>query len=93
MANKIVTANTYLVLVPDIRGSGNYKYVSSIRVDRTRKDKPSLKSGEIAIKLNLQFNESQLIDSIPSLTVDVTNYAVGQPTANAVEVVEIGVDS
>ena len=80
---KTKTASAYLVLVPEIYGSGTYRYVRSLRVDRVRSGKPSLASGEIAVKVNLRFAESALLDSIPEITVDVANFAVGQDTPEA----------
>lgn len=72
------TASAYLILVPEIYSYGQTRYVRSVRVDRVRSNKPALARGEIAVKVSLRFQESALLDSIPEVTVDVTNFAVGQ---------------
>lgn len=79
-----VSAEAYLVLVPDIRG----KYVYGIRVDRVRSNKPSLNSGEIAVKIKLNFNKQALIDSIPVLDLDVSSFitAPARPEPESVEI-------
>lgn len=82
---KRVTASTYVVLVPDIRGSGEYRYVSDLRIDRTRTGKPALKSGEIVIRLRLHFDETALLSSIPTVDATVTGFTVAQPEPQQVE--------
>lgn len=78
MADK-VTADTYLVLKPDIKSYGSTTYVYGIRVLHARASKPSLKSGEIAVRIKLRFDKQQLIDSVPLIEADVTNFSIGQP--------------
>lgn len=80
-----VTAETYAVLVPTIYGSGDGRYVSSLRVDRTRSKKPSLDSGEIVVKLRLHFDEASLLSSIPVVEVDVTGFSAALPEPVAAE--------
>lgn len=82
---KRVTAETYAVLVPDIRGSGEYRYVSGLRVDRIRSNKPALARGEVVVKLRLHFDEASLLDSIPVVEMDVTGFSVAQPEPVGVE--------
>lgn len=83
-----VWAETYVVLVPDTYTYGKTTYVRGIRIDRVRAAKPSLKSGEIAIKLRLSFAKSQLVESIPVAAIEVNNFLTAQPTPepDAVEV-------
>lgn len=84
--DETTTASAYLVLVPDIRGTGKYRYVSSVRVDRVRSGKPSLASGEIAVKVSLRFKDSALMDNIPEIAMDVTGFAVGHGIPETAEV-------
>lgn len=74
MSRKII-AKGYLVLVPDIRGS----YVYGVRIDRYRKSKPDLMSGEIAIQIKLNFDEEHVLSAIPVVEADVTAFAVSNP--------------
>lgn len=85
-----VSAVTYLVLVPDIYQSWGTQYVRSIRVDRCRAAKPSLKSGEIAVKVKLNFNKQSLIDSIPTIDLDVSTF-ITAPERPEPEFAEVGV--
>ncbi len=71
-----VTADTYLVLRPDIRTYGSTTYVYGIKVDRARASKPALKSGEILIRVKLNFDKQQLIDSVPVVEINVTDFHV-----------------
>jgi hypothetical protein len=79
--NDTVTATTYMVLVPDTNGT----YVWGIRADRIRKDKPALKSGEIAVKVKLNFKKSDLLESYPVIDMDVSSFitpeAMAAPTS------------
>ena len=77
MSNKI-SAETYLVLVPDI--SSNGQYVHGIRADRIRASKPSLKAGEIVVKLRLSFERSQLLDTISIVALDINSFSAFQPS-------------
>lgn len=74
-----VTAETYLVLVPDIKTYGTTTYVYGIRVDRSRNTKPRLNRGEIAVRIKLNFDKRQLIDAIPIVEADVTAFATPSP--------------
>lgn len=88
--SKKVTAVTYMVLVPEIRGTGPYRYVRQLRIDRVRSGKPSLARGEIAIKLRLNFNEDALLDSIPEIELDVSAF-ITAPDLAAPDSVEVAV--
>lgn len=78
-----VSAETYLVLVPDIYKYASTTYVRGIRVDRVRASKPSLRSGEIAVKVRLNFEKSSLIDNIPTVSLDVNTF-ITSPLADAI---------
>jgi hypothetical protein len=80
-----VSAETYLVLVPDIQKWGGEAYVYGIRVDRIRASKPALKPGEIAVKLRLNFEKSQLIDSIPVIDLNVSSFSTPLPQVTEVD--------
>lgn len=80
-----VTAETYAVLVPVIYGTGDWRYVSSLRIDRTRSNKPSLNSGEIVVKLRLHFDEASLLSSIPVVDVEVTGFSAALPEPVSVD--------
>lgn len=83
---KRVTAETYAVLVPTIYGSGNGRYVYSLRFDRIRSNKPSLARGEVVVKLRLHFDEASLIDAIPVVEMDVAGFSVAPPDPIVAEV-------
>lgn len=78
-----VSAETYLVLVPDIANWTGTSYVRGIRVDRIRSAKPALKSGEIAVKVRLNFEKASLIDNIPTVSLDVNTF-ITAPLADAI---------
>ena len=80
-----VTADTHLILVPDIYNWAGETRVRGIRVDRIRSGKPSLKRGEIAVHLKLNFNKSDLIDAIPVVEIDVTTFKAGEPIVEVVK--------
>jgi hypothetical protein len=64
------SASCYLVIKPDIHDYGTPR-VRSLRVTRMTAKKPSLASGEIAVKVTLNFDEERLIASIPEVSADV----------------------
>lgn len=70
-----VSATGYLVLVPDIRGSGTSQYVRAVRISKVTVGKPVLGSGEIAVKIILNFDEATLIRAIPEIEVDVKGFS------------------
>lgn len=81
-----ITATAYLVLVPSISGRGDWSYVSDLRVDRVRSNRPTIQPGEIAIKVRLTFNETSLLESIPVVDVNVGDFTVSPPEPELVEV-------
>ena len=83
---KTITASTYVVLVPETYGSGDYRYVRGLRVDRVRANKPALSPGEIVVRLRLHFDEAALLESIPVVDATVSNFTVAQPEPESVEV-------
>lgn len=91
MANEKVTAETYVVLVPDTYEWGGQTRVRGIRVDRVRQSKPSLKSGEIVVKLRLNFDKESLINAIPVVDLDVSAFGTGpsSPTPESAQVLGV----
>ena len=80
-----ISASAYLVMEPIIYGSGDSRYVHHIRVDRIRMEKPSLKRGEIVVRLKLNFDEASLIESIPVAEMNVLGFSVSPPEPEQVE--------
>lgn len=82
MSDNKITAETYLVIVPEIVQWGSNKpWVRSARVDRLRTGKPSLARGEIAVRVKLHFDEQAMIDAIPVVEADVRGFLTApEPT-------------
>lgn len=74
-------ASFYVVLKPDINGD----YVYGVKAKALKQGKPALLRGEIAVKLNLRFLKSALIESIPQIDVNVATFAVGVPESAVAE--------
>lgn len=73
--SKIVTAQGYLVIVPEYR-AWDRKVVTGARIDRLRIEKPTLKRGEVAVRVRLNFDAQALQDAIPVIEMDVTSFMV-----------------
>lgn len=73
--NKIVTASGYLVIVPEYR-AWDRKTVTGARIDRLRIEKPTLKRGEVAVRVRLNFDAQALQDAIPVIEMDVSSFMV-----------------
>lgn len=77
MSIETVTAETYLVIVPNISNNGVWVY--GARIDRLRSGKPALAQGEIAVRIKLRFDKQSLRDAIPVVEADVNSF-VSAPT-------------
>lgn len=69
-----VTAECYLVMEPDIRGTGSSPYVAGIRVVKMTIGKPAIGRGQVVIKVSLNFDKRQLVDAIPEVTADIESF-------------------
>ena len=82
-----VTAQGYLVIRPKL--SWDKKRLIGADIDRLRIDKPTMKRGEIAVRVKLNFDAQALMDAIPVIEVDVTSFIV-PPTPELTALVDAG---
>lgn len=67
-----VSATGYLVLEPELNYGGTA--VRGIRIVQYRANKPRLASGQIAVKVKLNFDADSLLNSIPTIEVDIGGF-------------------
>ena len=66
-----VSDTAYLVLVPVPNYAGK---ITSIKIDRLTKKKPSLSSGEIAVRIKLNFESEQLEETITTVEATIKGF-------------------
>lgn len=71
-ANK-VTASAYIVLEPQY--NRNHTMVTGIRAAKMTAGKPALGSGQIAVRVKLNFDADSLMQAIPEIEVDVNGFS------------------
>lgn len=67
-----VSATGYLVLSPEMNYSKTA--VTGIRIVQYRSGKPKLASGQIAVRVKLNFDADSLMQAIPTIEVDVDGF-------------------
>lgn len=82
-----VTAEGYLVFVVDSYKWSNEIHIRSIRIKHFRSSKPKLSPGEIPLKVKFHFNKEQLVESIPVIEAEVTNFSVTPAGPAEVEII------
>lgn len=88
MAEKL-SDSAYLVLTPEL-----HRYyptrVIGFKITGLRKAKPKLRSGQVAVKINLNMNSSVFEEYIPQVEVEISGTDIIAPPV--VEVVDPGAD-